>query len=161
MTVLGLGADVDLIRNFTEEQLRRGLESWEWIGVSAKTPLFTSPFGDVIFRADDGFWWLDTLEGSLTRPWTTGEALKADLNTTEGQDRYLLAGLGLGAERRGLTPTPSQVYGFKIPPILGGKVDMENVEVIDFVVGLNIAGQIHEQVQALPSGTPISRITLS
>jgi len=40
-------------------------------------------------------------------------------------------------------------------------VDLDNVEVIDFVVSLNIAGQIHEQVRDLPPGTPISGITIS
>jgi hypothetical protein len=34
------------------------------------------------------------------------------------------------------------------------------VGVIDFVVGLNIAGQIHEQVRDLPAGTPIAGVTI-
>ena len=29
-------------------------ESWGWLGLAGKTPIFTSPFGDVFFRADDG-----------------------------------------------------------------------------------------------------------
>ena len=47
------------------EQFAVGLESWGWIGLGSKVPLFASPFGDVFFRAGDGFWWLDTVEGSL------------------------------------------------------------------------------------------------
>jgi hypothetical protein len=43
------------------------LESWGWIGIGDKSPAFTSPFGDVFFRSSDGFWWLDTLEGTRTR----------------------------------------------------------------------------------------------
>jgi hypothetical protein len=151
---------MELTRSFTSEQFARGLEAWRWIGFGTKVPLFTSPFGDVIFRTEDGFWWLDTLEGSLTHVWATADALRADLSTADGQDRYLLAGLALGAERRGVIPAPDQIYGFKTPPILGGALDADNIETIDFVVGLHIAGQIHEQVRNLPPGTRISGFTI-
>jgi hypothetical protein len=150
-----------MTRAFDATQITRALESWAWIGLGGKVPLFVSPFGDVFFRADDGIWWLDTLEGALTRPWITAEELNADLATPEGQDRYLLAGLAQGAERRGVVPTASQVYGFKIPPVLGGALDVDNVEVIDFVVAVNIAGQLHDQLRDIPPGAPISGFTVS
>jgi hypothetical protein len=150
---------VDLTRVFAAEQFSRGLESWGWIDIGQREPLFTSPFGDVFFRSDDGFWWLDTLEGSLTRPWDDAEAMKADLGTPDGQDQYLLAGLALAAERRGVVPGADQVYGFAVPPALGGDLTVENVEAIDFIVSLNIAGQLHEQIRNLPPGTRISGFT--
>jgi hypothetical protein len=102
LTGLRFNCRMELTRSFTPEQSARGLESWQWISIGAKVPLFTSPFGDVFFRAEDGFWWLDTLEGSLTRDWANADALKTDLATSDGQDRYLLAGLAVGAESRGL-----------------------------------------------------------
>jgi hypothetical protein len=156
-----LNGAVELTRRFTAEQFERGLGSWEWLGLDGKTPVFASPFGDVFFESDDGIWWLDTLDGALTCPWPDPAALEADLRTDDGQDRYLLAGLALAAERRGLVPEEAQVYGFTAPPILGGALDVDNVEVIDFVVALDIAGQIHEQVRDLPPGTPITGITIS
>lgn len=152
---------MELTRSFTPEQFAQGLGSWQWISIGAKTPLFTSPFGDVVFQAEDGFWFLDTLEGSLTRTWDSTGALKADLATASGQDRYLLAGLAIGAEHQGLIPAPGQIYGFKTPPVLGGTLDLGNVEVIDFVVGLHLAGQLHDQVRRLPPGTRISGFTIS
>jgi hypothetical protein len=110
----------------------------------------------VFFRAADGFWYLDTVEATITRRWATADELKATLNTREGQDRYLLAGLAAGAERQGIVPTAAQVYGYKIAPVLGGESSVGNVEVIDFVVSVSILGQLHRQVQALPPGTKIS-----
>jgi len=80
---------MNLTRSFAAEQFARGLESWQWISIGSKVPLFASPFGDVFFRADDGIWWRDTL------------------------------GLAFGAESRGLIPDGGQVYGFKTPPVLG------------------------------------------
>jgi hypothetical protein len=152
---------MNLTRSFAAEQFTRGLDSWGWIGAAGKIPLFASVFGDVFFRADDGFWYLDTLEGTLTRVWADAQALKADLATASGQDRYLLAGLAFGAESRGLIPDPGQVYNFKVPPVMGGALDVDNVETIDFVVGLNIAGQLHDQIRGLPPGTRISGFTVS
>jgi hypothetical protein len=35
------------------------------------------------------------------------------------------------------------VYGFKIAPILGGELSVSNIQVIDFVVSVNILGQLH------------------
>lgn len=152
---------MDLTRTFTTAEFTRGLEAWGWLDIAAKAPIFASPFGDVFFQAPDGFWWLDTLEGHLSRPWATADALRADLNTPEGQDQYLLAGLAFGAAERGLRPNATQVYGFATPPVLGGAIDLDNVEIIDFVVALHIAGQIHRQVKDLPPGTPISGISIT
>jgi hypothetical protein len=71
------------------------------------------------------------------------------------------AGLAHAAERSGLVPTSAQVYDFRVPPALGGALEVDNLEVIDFVVSLNIAGQIHEQIRDLPPGTPISAVQIS
>jgi hypothetical protein len=152
---------MNLTRSFAAEQFARGLESWGWIGAADKVPVFASAFGDVFFRADDGFWYLDTLAGSLTRVWADAQALEADLATPSGRDRYLLAGLAFGAESRGLIPDAGQVYNFKVPPVLGGALEVDNVETINFVVGLNIAGQLHDQIRGLPPGTRISGFTVS
>lgn len=156
----GAVTELALTRTFRPERYRDGLSSWRWLDLRGREPLFTSPFGDVFFRAPDGFWWLDTLEATLTRPWSTVDELRADLNSFEGQDRYLMAGLAQSAARRGLLPGPDQVYDFKVPPVLGGAVDVDNLDVTDLVVSLNIAGQIHGQVRDLPPGTPVAGITI-
>jgi hypothetical protein len=149
-----------LTRTFTPAQYAAATESWGWLDLAGKTPIFASAFGDVFYRADDGFWWLDTLDGALTRPWRTADELKAALNSADGQDMYLMGGLAMAAERSGLVPGPDQVYDFTISPVLGGPIEVSNIGVIDFVVGVNIAGQLHDQVRGLPPGTAISRVTI-
>jgi hypothetical protein len=151
---------VDLIRRFAEQQYAAALESWQWIGLDGKTPLFTSAFGDVFFRVADGIWWLDTLEGALTRRWQALGDLQAELNTAEGQDQYLLAGLAHSAGQAGLVPGTGQILSFRHPPALGGQLDISNVEVSDFVVAVNIAGQIRDQIRNLPPGTKITGVTI-
>jgi len=154
-----LDSPVELIRVFTSEQFSHALESWDWIGIGDREPLFTSPFGDVFFRSDDGIWWLDVLEGSLSRPWSDPETLRSDLDTEAGQDRYLLAGLAIGAEQRGVVATGHEVLGFAVAPIIGGPVTVDNIETIDFALSLNILGQIHRQVREMPPGSRVTGFT--
>lgn len=59
-----------------------------------------------------------------------------------------------------MTLGPGEIYSFKVPPVLGGPMTVEAIEKIDFVVGLNILGHIHDQVRTLPTGAPISGITV-
>jgi len=148
-------------RQFPEVSYQQALESWTFVDLAVKEPLFTSPFRDVFFKASDGFWWLDIVEGSLSRQCESADALRAELATQEGQDKYLLAGLALTAHRSGLVPGPSQVYGSTVTPVLGGKLDVSNIKTTDFIVAVNIAGQVHSQVRDLPVGTRISGVTIS
>ncbi len=53
----------------------------------------------------------------------------------------------------------ADVYSFTVPPVLGGQIELANVEVADFVVAVNIAGQLHQQVKDLPPGSKISGFT--
>jgi hypothetical protein len=147
---------VDLTRSFSADQFGRALESWDWAGIQDKQPLFTSPFGDVFFQAPDGFWFLDLLEGTLTRPWPDADALQAELNTPEGQDRYLMAGLAFAAEGQGIVPSATQVLSFKVAPVLGAAIAVENIEVMDFEVIVNITGQLHRQIRDMAPGARIT-----
>jgi Domain of unknown function (DUF1851) len=61
---------------------------------------------------------------------------------------------------RGLVLKPEQVYDFVPPPVLGGGFDVDHIVATDFVVALNIAGQLHRQVKDLPPGTQISGLTI-
>jgi hypothetical protein len=127
------------IRRFPTEHYAAALESWSFLELSDKRPLFTSPFGDVFFESRDGFWFLDLLAGEISRRWEAESDFTRSLNSREGQ---------------------AEVYSFRVPPALGGAVDLENVELSDFVVATNIAGQIHQQIKDLPPGTPISGLSL-
>ena len=72
---------VQLTRTFTPEQYAKATESWAWLDVTGKEPIFTSAFGDIFFTAIDGFWWLDSVEGTLTRPWRTADELSDTLSS--------------------------------------------------------------------------------
>ncbi len=65
---------------------------------------------------------------------------------------YLLAGLALAAGQAGKVPGTGQILSFRHPPALGGHLDISNVEVSDFVVAVDIAGQIRDRIRSLPPG---------
>ena len=108
----------------------------------------------------DGYRFLDSREGTLSRNWADLSALQADLARNSGQDQYLLGGLALAVARAGLTLAPNEVYDLTHPPVLGGPMEVENVVAADFVVALDVAGQIFKQVKDLPPGTKIAGVNI-
>ena len=77
--------------------------------------------------------------------------MQAELNTAEGQDRYLMAGLAFAVERQGIIPSARQVLSFKVAPVLGAAIAVENIEVMDFEVIVHITGQLVRAVTAVPA----------
>lgn len=152
---------MELIRRFDDETFARGLADWQWLlGNRPLRPLAASLFGDVFLQGEDGIWFLDSLEGTLTLHWPDGQALQSVLNTEDGQDQFLLAGLAIGAHQRGIVPGPEQVFMFNTPPALGGEISADNVHAMDFVVAASISGQMAAQIKDLPPGTQISGFTI-
>ena len=47
-----------------------------------------------------------------------------------------------------------------VPKLFGGEFAVENITKMDFVVALNLGGQLVRQVKDLPPGTKISGLTV-
>jgi hypothetical protein len=149
---------VELVRRFSHEQMVRALDGWLWLpDLSGLRPWFASPFGDLfLLDGAEAVWYLDLIEGSVSRTWDDTEACRAALRTVDGLDRYLLAGLAEAARERGVNAGSTEVLCFNVPPVLGGPMTADDIQTIDFVVGVDIAGQVHQQVKDMPPGTQIS-----
>lgn len=145
----------------SSEDVERALESWAWLPIRGKTPIAVSAFGDVFFEDDEGCWFLDSLDGKLDRICDTRAELVGMLSSEEGENQFLLAGFVEMAQMNGMAPREGECYDFKVNPILGGPMEFENVTTMNFVVALNLAGQIHQQVKDLPPGTKISQIKVA
>ncbi len=151
---------MQLTKTFHPDQFADALESWAWIGVEGKVPLMTSLFGHVFLQDGAGCWYLNVISGSLEQCWADVAELQTVLDSEAGQDEFLLGGLALAADRHGVQLDDHQVYDFTPPPALGGPFDVANISAADFVVTVNVLGQIHDQVRALRPGTKISRVTM-
>lgn len=51
-----------------------------------------------------------------------------------------------------------EVYGFKIPPLLGGEVKADNYEPTNLLTHLSIMGQIFEQASGRSGGEPVDEV---
>jgi hypothetical protein len=143
------------------EDVHRALDGWTWIGLSGLRAVAVSAFGEVFFQSADGrVMHLDTIEGGLSPVSRDLPEFTAKLLEAEHRDALLLGGLVMSVRSRGMLLAPGQCYDFKLPPILGGAMDLDQIRTQLFVVKLDLAGQLHQQVRDLPPGTPIDRITL-
>ncbi|PHS63023.1 MAG: hypothetical protein COB09_12375 [Thalassobium sp.] len=136
------------------------LESWDWIDFSNKTPFATTAFGDVFFESREGIFFLDSIGGSLDKVARTKKELQDILNTEDGQDHFLMAGLVMAARDEGLILDEGECYDFKVSPSLSGPMELSNLQKMSFKVSLHIAGQLMKQLKDLPIGTKISSIKL-
>ncbi|HUP15920.1 MAG TPA: T6SS immunity protein Tdi1 domain-containing protein [Acidimicrobiia bacterium] len=146
-----------LTRQFPAEHCERAMESWAWLAIADKTPVMSSLFGDLFFVAEDGYWFLDTIEGTLDRQWRNRDDLQSSLASDEGLDEFLLGRLAEAAHRSGPILASNEVYDFAIPPILGGEFSVENLRTRDFVVSVHIAGQLIHQGRAGAGRNPRRR----
>jgi hypothetical protein len=69
--------------------------------------------------------------------------------------------LAFAAERQGIIPSARQVLSFKVAPVLGAAIAVENIEVMDFEVIVHITGQLHRQVRDLPPGSRTTGFTVA
>ena len=61
----------------------------------------------------------------------------------------------------GAQPRYDQCIGYKKPLFLGGPDDISNLELIDLDVYWTVFGQLLVEVQSLPAGSTINRVTIS
>ena len=150
-----------LTKVFDGVTYERALDSWQWIeGISGKRPVLASLFGAVFLQDQRGYWWLDPISAEFVHLAGDRASLQTLLESDQGQDEYLLGGLAMAKGRGGLGLAPNEIYSFTIPPALGGSFELDNIDATDFVVAVNLAGQMHEQIRDLPPGTRISGVTL-
>ncbi len=136
----------------TESELAQGLEAWNWLDLGGMTPVAVTAFGDVFFVAITGIWFLDRMEGALTRICGSREELATILQSDEGKNHYLLAGFVQRAEREGMALDPGECYDFAVAPVLGGKMGFENVQKRNLVMALSAAGHLHGQMRSGTAG---------
>lgn len=134
------------------------LESWDWMDFSDKTPFITTAFGDVFFESKDGIFFLDSIGGSLEKVASTKNELQDLLNTADGQDHFLMAGLVTAARDEGLVLNEGECYDFKVSPSLSGPMVLSNIQKMSFKVLLHISGQLMKQIKDLPEGTKINSV---
>jgi hypothetical protein len=137
------------------------LADWRWLVPKELRPFLMTLFGDWFFEDRAGrVVFLDTVEGKLKEIAPSREAFLRLCMEAEKRAAWLMEDLVLLCRERGMNPGRGQCLGFKLPPVLSGPLEANNVEVSDLVVYESITAQIHHGVKDMPPGTKISHFTV-
>jgi hypothetical protein len=140
---------VHLIREFAPDAYEFALSSWSWIGTGDKTPRFASCFGDMFLESPDGWWFLDTVEGTLERRWNSMEGMFADLQGNDGRAEYLLEETLNAALGQGMRLGEDEVFAFLPPPAVTGTMSVSSLAPLRFAIAANLAGRIHGELNGV------------
>lgn len=135
-----------LLRTFPKVSFEFGLSSWQWLGLREQTPRFATCFGDIFLESLDGWWFLDTVEGTLELRWASAVTMYAELESAEGRATYLMDDLVRDARSRGIHLGEEEVYAFNPHPALGGELGVNGLSAMRFELAVNWVGQMHDQL---------------
>lgn len=119
-------------------------------------------FGDAFVVSDDdgSVQMLDVGAGTLTRVADNRSHFAGLLDIDGNADNWLMISLVDECRKAGMSLDAGQCYGFKIPPVLGGKYALSNVEPTDLAVHYSMLADIYKQTKDLPDGTPIKAVVV-
>ncbi|ACZ32110.1 hypothetical protein Xcel_3109 [Xylanimonas cellulosilytica DSM 15894] len=135
-----------MLRSFSPSAFAFGLASWSWLGTHGKTPRFTTAFGDVFLESLDGWWLLDTIEGTLTLRWANAVDLYTELDSPQGREEILLEDILVEAIEAGVELREDEVLAFMPHPAAGGRLAADACSPIRFELALSLAGQVHGEL---------------
>ncbi len=154
----------DFFINIDFAEISDAYDSFKWLdaSISSKNVLLITAFGDLIFSNISGqIQMLDLIEGSVIDLADDVNQFQQLFTTKKFQTEIFLSDLLITLKEQNETRGPKEVYSFKVPMILGGKAESENVVIMDLKVWIHLIGQIHEQVKDLPPGTKVNEIKIS
>lgn len=128
---------------------------------SSFTLWLVNRFGDAFVVADDGsVHMLDVGAGIFTRLADNRSHFADLLDADRNADNWLMIPLVDECRKAGMQLGSDQCFGFKIPPILGGKYQLSNVEPTDLAVHYSFLADIYKQTKDLPEGTQIKAVVV-
>ncbi|MCW1926417.1 DUF1851 domain-containing protein [Luteolibacter arcticus] len=152
----------ELTVQFDPEKAGELLSDWRWLVGERTEFMLAGSLGDLFLRDETGqVLWLDTGAGQLSVVAGSHEEFRELLQQPNQVNEWFLPQLVGDLLASGKQLAPGQCFSYKVPPMLGGKVEPENFEPTDLSVHCSILGQIARKNQDLPDRTPIQRVTLS
>jgi len=108
----------------------RLLADWRWLVPEDFHPIHLSKFGHWFFASPDGrIHHLNIIEGSLLQVAKSRGQFEAMKEDDQIRNDWLQASLVLQCDAKGLLLKPSECYGWRVHPMVGGKIELENIQV--------------------------------
>lgn len=132
------------------------LSSWSWLLPPEFTVWLVNRFTDLfLVLPDETVHMLDVGVGTLTKVAESREDFCTKIDMGYSANEWLMIPLVDRLVSAGLILHPGQCYGFKIPPVMGGKYSVDNCGPLAIWDYLGAYGSIHEQLKNLPDGTEV------
>jgi hypothetical protein len=136
------------------------LSGWREALPASFTLWMVNRFGDLFIVTDDGsVHMLDVGAGRLAALADNRDQFCSLVDVGDNANNWLMIPLVDACVAGGLILRPDECYGYKIPPILGGKYDVSNIEPTDLSVHYSLLADIYRQTKDLPDGTHIRAVT--
>jgi hypothetical protein len=132
------------------------LTSWGPLLPESFTIWLVNRIGDVfaVFD-DDSVNILDVGRGTLERVADNRDDFATKIDLDDNLNGWLMTDLVDRCMAAGLTLSPNQCYGFRVPPMLGGDYCVENISPTDLSVHYSFLADICLQAKDLPDGTRV------
>jgi len=123
-------------------------------------PAFTlwlvNRFGDLfVVTDDDAVHMLDVSAAAFKRVADNRDHFATLLDIDANANNWLMIPFVDACRAANMPLRPNQCYGFKVPPLLGGKYELANIAPTDITVHYSLLADIYKQTKDLPEGTPI------
>lgn len=136
------------------------LDEWRWLVGEEVELVVVSALGDLFLKDAEGhILWLDVGAARLTQVAESGDEFKRLMQQATHVDEWFVPQLIGDLIVSGKRLAPGQCYSYKVPPMLSGKMELDNFEPTGLRVHCSMFAQIGRQIRDLPEGTKIDRIT--
>ncbi len=137
------------------------LSGWAGTLPASFTVWLVNRFGDVFAVFEDGsVHMLDVGTGMVRRLADSRDDFATQIDAGDNANNWLMTPLVDQCVAAGVTLSEDQCYGYKIPPILGGKYAVENVAPTNLSVHYSLLADIYRQTKDLPDGTRIKAVVI-
>lgn len=131
-------------------------KAWGWRGLSPAEIVGTNAFGNVLVLATDGSYWrICPEELSCERVADNLAAYERLVDDPEFQSDWNMERLVALAEAKFGPLPPERCYCLKMPAVLGGSYQVENIGTITREEVVAFAGDVAEQIRAVLDGGQI------
>jgi hypothetical protein len=133
--------------------------AWGWAGIRPEELVAENDFGNVIVRDREGsFWRIVPEDPSCSVVATDQASLASVLQSEEFTLDWNMTSLVDMARLRLGPLAPGRKYCLKVPAILGGAYDIDNIGTISFVELVSVSGSIAHQLEDLPDGAHVKLV---
>jgi hypothetical protein len=132
------------------------LFDWRFLLPESFSVWLVNRFGDVfaVFE-DDSVHMLNVGRGTIERVADNCDDFVTRIDQDDHVNTWMRANLVNRCVKAGMRLKPRQCYGFKLPPMLGGSYDVENVMLMDLQNHYSVLADLCEQTVELPDGTKV------